>query len=162
MKWFVLFGLLVSLTGCSTFKATPKDASFELLLKFQRGWNQQDAQGLADLFTDDAEWITVTGKYFKGKKAIAEQYYELFHGRHKDNRLATENTESKLIRNDTILLITDWQLRKTIEAGKLKVTRKRKGILSLLLVQNSLGEWKIAFAQGALRIQIPQLKDPDQ
>src|SRR6185369_15669441 len=83
-----LFLLLI--VGCSSVQSKPSAAPAfnegEFLKKFEPTWNQHDVTAFADLFTENATWISVVGGYWKGKSTIAEQTFQLFQGSPNNNQ----------------------------------------------------------------------------
>ncbi|TDC03684.1 SgcJ/EcaC family oxidoreductase [Nonomuraea longispora] len=50
----------------------------QLLQRLSDAWNAGDAAGYADLFTEDADYITFFGLRMRGRTAIEEGHRELF------------------------------------------------------------------------------------
>jgi uncharacterized protein (TIGR02246 family) len=152
---FAIFSLLfVSCSSapiCIRNKSEPNSSEF--LQKFEQAWNRHDAVSLADLFVDKVEWINILGGHWSGKETITQQHFHLFQGRLKDNQLFIKEITSKNIGKDTVLILAEWQLLKNSLKNFVPYIRKRKGIISLILVPDQTGIWKITFAQGTLKIQ---------
>ncbi len=50
----------------------------DLFQKLQEAWNQGDGRAYAASFTEDADYINVTGASLKGRQAIATVHQQLF------------------------------------------------------------------------------------
>lgn len=53
-----------------SFTQSPKEIPY----KFMEAWNQYNAQGIADLFVEDADFVNVTGKWWNSKQQIFEMH----------------------------------------------------------------------------------------
>jgi uncharacterized protein (TIGR02246 family) len=157
MRSALLASFSLFIVGCSSIQTKPSTDSapneVEFLKRFEQVWNQHDVTAFADLFTENATWISVVGGYWKGKGTIAEQSFQLFQGSPNNNQLLIENISSEKIEKDTILIVADWQLKKRVQRYGISYARKRNGILSLVLAKDQKGYWKVSFAQGTLKFQ---------
>ncbi len=51
-------------------------------------WNSHDMKASAELFTDDADCVVISGKHMKGRDEIFRYHDELHKGTFKDRRLS--------------------------------------------------------------------------
>ncbi|MEW9532124.1 SgcJ/EcaC family oxidoreductase [Microbispora sp. NPDC049125] len=60
-----------------------------LLAALTDAWNAGDAAAYADLFTEDADYVTFFGHHSEGRRAIEEGHRALFEGPLRGSRLAS-------------------------------------------------------------------------
>jgi uncharacterized protein (TIGR02246 family) len=58
--------------------ASDEQAIRALLHGYVAVWNRHEMTGLADLFTDDAEWINIVGMHWRGRAAVVKAH-DVFH-----------------------------------------------------------------------------------
>lgn|SRR5579875_1070426 len=59
-------------------RSADENALHDLFQQLQEAWNQGDGHAYAAFFTEDADYINVTGAYLKGQQAIATVHQQLF------------------------------------------------------------------------------------
>src|SRR5215470_2635289 len=129
-------------------------ASVESLAsRWQTAWNQHDMRALADLFTDDADFVNVFGARWKGRQQI-EQAHEQ---RHRTRFAATvwRNTEVRVqsVAMDVALLHVAWSRTGDLDfEGKPKP--ETRGIFTWVATRRS-DRWLIRAAQNTNVIEVP-------
>ncbi|MEO3782417.1 SgcJ/EcaC family oxidoreductase [Actinocorallia sp. B10E7] len=63
------------------------EAVRRLLEKLNEAWNDGDARAYAELFVEDADYVTFFGHNFAGREAIEESHRGLFEGPLRGSRL---------------------------------------------------------------------------
>src|ERR1700681_3559400 len=66
--------------------------------RWQNGWNRHDVSALAELFTDDADFVTVIGRWCKGKKDFYDYHMRLFQVMFKDSIWKTTDTQIRFLK----------------------------------------------------------------
>jgi uncharacterized protein (TIGR02246 family) len=126
---------------------TPQDeaAIQQLIASYQDAWNKKDAQGLGNLFAEDADFSSIYGQTLHGRATIAEKHGNLFKGPQKDSQqvrakadITIRFVKADVAAVDSISEITGVNLD---AEGKRKNSMNRM-LTSMVLVKNA-GKWEI-------------------
>jgi uncharacterized protein (TIGR02246 family) len=126
---------------------TPEDeeAIHQVIVSYQEAWNKKDAAGLANLFTEDADFSSIYGQSLHGRATIAEKHTNLFKGPQKESQQSRSRSEVTIrfvkpdvAAVDSISEITGVMLD---PEGKRKNSMNRL-LTSMVLVKNA-GRWEI-------------------
>lgn len=111
-------------------------------------WNAGDATAYADLFTEDADYITFFGVNTPGRAAIEAGHRALFEGPLKGSRLTGAGGPPKVrfLRPDVAVAVA--------EGGSAVDDVERASTVSYVLVQEA-GRWRIASFQNTRRTPVP-------
>jgi uncharacterized protein (TIGR02246 family) len=125
-----------------------------LVRRLGAAWNAGDAAAYAELFTEDADYITFFGWHTEGRAAIAEAHRKLFEGPLKGSRLGVGGGTSKvrLLGTDAAVVISSGG---TTLAGAARPDPERDSIVTLTAVRDSAGEWRFASFQNTRRTAPP-------
>ncbi|NDZ80037.1 SgcJ/EcaC family oxidoreductase [Streptomyces sp. SID10853] len=112
----------------------------ELLDALVTAWNAGDAAAYADLFVEDADYITLFGQNMAGRTTIEAGHRALFEGPLKGSRLASGGTERRIrfLRPDVAVIVT---------GGDAPGDGTRQSVITLTAVQND-GRWRFASFQN--------------
>ena len=163
-----VFVCLASL--CSTaFAAEPLRSSEESIARavacFPDGWNRRDMTAFGQCFTTDADFVNVTGQWWKGRVSIERNHAFLLgtidqsdidsvtistrnYGVFKGTTLTFQSSELRPLRPDVVVARVSWQI-----TGDARTPQSRGGLLMLVLTATD-GVWKIAAVQNT-EIQRP-------
>lgn len=121
-------------------KSRGKPSVEALLEALTDAWNAGDATAYADLFVEDADYITVFGQNMAGRTAIEEGHRFLFTGPLKGSRLTRGETPPKIryLRPDVAVIVT---------AGGSPGPGDRSSALTLTAVRDEAG-WRFASFQN--------------
>jgi uncharacterized protein (TIGR02246 family) len=123
---------------------------------FAREWNKHDMVAFGKLFAPDADFVTVSGTWMKGRNAIylghaflhaAIPQGSLFpeharqYGLFKNSTMSFVQTDVRFLRPDVALAHVSWQL-----TGDPRIPL-RKGLFTFVLTKQS-GRWLIASGQN--------------
>jgi|SRR5688572_6177252 uncharacterized protein (TIGR02246 family) len=78
--------------------------------RLAESWNRHDAQALAAVFAEDADFTNVFGMVAKGRAAIEALHAPLFKSIFKDSQLTVIETGVRLIRPDVASVDVKWQM----------------------------------------------------
>ena len=113
---------------------------------FIRAWNSHDMKAFGELFTEDADFVNVVGKWWKGRARIQAEHERSHATRFKGTTLVETNTTVRLVRPDVAVLHFEWELSGERDPdGKPAITRH--GIMQIVSVQQA-GTWRIISAQN--------------
>jgi uncharacterized protein (TIGR02246 family) len=134
--------LLLAMPGEGRAEA---DRPQSLVDGFIRAWNAHDMKALGELFTDDADFVTAEGKWWKGRPWIVSQLGRAHAAKLKTTMMVETNTTVRTVRPDVAVLHFEWEVSGELGAdGKALITRH--GILQIVAVKQAAG-WRIVSAQ---------------
>jgi len=126
--------------------APEADGPKALVDGFIRAWNTHDMKAFGELFAEDADFVNVGGKWWKGRARIQAQHEQAHATRFKSTTLVETNTTVRLVRPDVAVLHFEWELSGEVDPdGKPAITRH--GIMQIVAVQQT-GAWRIVSAQN--------------
>lgn len=131
-----------------TSTTTPPPAR-EVLRDLAATWNAGDATAYADLFTDEATYVTFDGRLLHGRAAIDHVHRGLFAGPLRDSLLAMEVRDEtpppvSVVGDDLIVLVTDGGVS---FRGAAPRDRGRDSVQTLVLVRDA-ERWRVAAFQN--------------
>jgi uncharacterized protein (TIGR02246 family) len=129
-----------------------------LMGRLADAWNDGDAHAFAQVFTEDADYITFFGLHTQGRTAIEEVHRPLFAGPLKGSRLTGGSTgddgvQIRFLRPDVALVVATGG--STLQ-GAAAPDPSRDSILTFVAVRDH-GEWSFASFQNTRRSTPPGL-----
>jgi uncharacterized protein (TIGR02246 family) len=103
-------------------------------------------EAFGNLFTEDADFVNVAGKWWKGRAEIQARHQESHSSGFRMSTLASLGTSVRRLRPDIAVMHFRWELTGQVDADG-KQTPARRGILQMLAVKE-LDDWKIASVQN--------------
>ncbi|WP_330233412.1 SgcJ/EcaC family oxidoreductase [Nocardia sp. NBC_00508] len=122
---------------------TDEDAIRQLLTQQAEAWNHGDAEAFAEVFTEDADYVTWVGSHFKGRAAIATSHMSLFEKYLKGTRLDGEITQLRFLTPDVAVIHSKGAVLK----GKQRRTRRNTKMQTTVAVRQD-GRWLLAAFQN--------------
>ncbi|MGH3319354.1 MAG: SgcJ/EcaC family oxidoreductase [Streptosporangiaceae bacterium] len=123
----------------------------DLLRRLTDAWNAGDAKAYADLFTDDADYITFFGLNMPGRQAIEEGHRALFEGPLAGSRLTgIDRPKIRFLRPDVAVVVAGGGSSVSgdqPEAG-------RESTVTFVAVRDE-GTWRFAAFQNTRRSPMP-------
>jgi uncharacterized protein (TIGR02246 family) len=120
----------------------------EVIRAFGECWNQHDMEAFAQLFADDAEFVSVVGLWWKGRDDIKRAHLATHARMFKHSHLVITDIAVRFVAPDVAVVRSPWELTGHIGPyGEL--LPKRKGILTNLLVRNG-DRWQIVDSQNGM------------
>jgi uncharacterized protein (TIGR02246 family) len=138
---------------------TPEDeeAIQQLIVSYQEAWNKKDAQGLANLFSEDADFNSIYGQSLHGRATIAEKHGTLFQGPHKESVQSRARSDVKIrfVKADVAAVDSISEITGVLldPEGTRKNSLKRL-LTSMVLVKNA-GRWEIEVFHNMILPGIP-------
>jgi uncharacterized protein (TIGR02246 family) len=115
--------------------------------RWQEAWNRHDVSALADLFTEDADFVTVIGRWCKGKKDFYEYHLRLFQVMFKDSVWKTTDTQIRFLKPDVAIVHVNWGITGDRNADGTPRTNSRNGIFTQVMAKEN-GQWRINASQN--------------
>jgi uncharacterized protein (TIGR02246 family) len=113
---------------------------------FVLAWNKHDMKAFAGLFTEDADFVNVAARWWKGRAEIQARHEESHATRFKTSSLTSVGTVARLLRPDLAVVHFNWELTGQVD-DEGKPVPPRRGIMQMLAVKQAEG-WRIAAAQN--------------
>ena len=150
--------LLAAASVAQTQHLSPKEAAARPVAGFAATWNRHDMRRFGQLFATDADFVNVTGSWWKGREAI-EKNHAYLHGTiaSTDTIMVTAPARNHGIFGTTVITFDSIHVRILAPAvaaarvpwtirGDGRTAAERKGLF-LFVVKKAQGQWYIAAAQ---------------
>ena len=124
---------------------------------WQTAWNEHDMQALARLFTEDADFVNVGAKHWKGRKEIEEQHSARL-GQFLESVFATKEVTVQFLKPDIALVHVEWSLAGDKDPDGTP-RKPREGLFTWILVRQADG-WLIRAAQNTNLSSVPPPATP--
>lgn len=146
MRIAIAAAVLSILSGQASAPAVEPDGPQVVVKGFINAWNTHDMKALAELFTEDGDYVNVGGLWWKGRRVIQTMHERLHATRGKTGTLVETNTTVRMLRPDVALLHFEWELSGARDASGILVPT-RHGIMQVIAIMQA-GGWRIASAQN--------------
>lgn len=110
-------------------------------------WNSHDMKASAELFTDDADCVVISGKHMKGRDEIFRYHDELHKGTFKDRRLSAQLKDLRFIRPDVAIGHVAFEGKTTSTAVD---KRGATTALATVVLERQQNRWLIAAFHNTL------------
>ena len=152
MRVLVLICFSVSLFSVPVAGTTPERSDKEdaqaiqkVLADFTSAWNRHDMRAFSELFTDDADFVVISGKHLKGRAEIFTYHDELHKGVFKDRQQSSKWNDLRFIRPDVAIGHVAFEATSTSGDERLKRTA-----LATVVLTKKGGTWLITALQNTL------------
>jgi uncharacterized protein (TIGR02246 family) len=147
----ISLALLIFMSPASSYprpnQAADEKAIQEIETRWQNAWNQHDISALAALFTEDADFITVIGKWCKGKKDFYDYHVRLHQAMFKDSVWKTTGTQIRFLSPEVAIVHVNWTITGDRNADGTPRPNSRDGIFTQTMVKRD-GQWLITASQN--------------
>lgn len=131
-------------SSAATGPSADQAAVAALTQRVVAAWAYQDADGFADVFTEDGTMI-LPGHYKKGREEIRAYLKDAYRNQYKDTQVTGRPLDTRFLGSDVALLLTQGGL---LAAGESHVHDDQAIRASWLVVKRD-GEWKLAAYQNS-------------
>jgi uncharacterized protein (TIGR02246 family) len=139
-----VFAVLVAFaTLANAQEKSEEQAVRKAVADFAEAINRGDAKAFAALFTDDADFVVITGEYLKGRNEIVTYHSRLFAGGFQGSHLDVTSVAIRFLRPD--VAVAQVATKRTENGGK----EMRTSFPMFVLTKQSQS-WLIAAAQNTL------------
>lgn len=118
----------------------------EVVARWQEAWNAGDADGLADLFADDAEFVNVVGLWWHDKESIRAAHAFGFAKMFPGSTMTMATPRVRRIGSDGAVVNCRWHLRGQVSPSG-EPAGDREGIITFVLERRGSG-WITVAAQN--------------
>ncbi len=118
----------------------------ELGRKWETAWNQHDLKALGELVTDDVDFVTVGGRWLKGRREFDDHNARIHKGGLKDTVFTISDTHVKSLPQDLAVAHVIWQVKGERDLDGTSLP-PRDGIFTWIVARTG-GKWLIAAAHN--------------
>ena len=147
----LLAGALLLLTAEAAQAAAREYSKDEAAIRrvvagLEEAWNRHDMKAWANLFTEDADFVNVTGRWWKGRAEIQRQHVDAHAVMFRDSTLKIDEVAIRFLKPDVALVHVRWNTvgDKTADGSP---RPPRTGIFTQVLVEQK-GRWLVAGSQN--------------
>ncbi len=145
-QWVTWVALLVLACASAPAQvATDEAAIRQLATRWEQAWNRHDMKQLASLVTDDADFVNVGARHWKGRREIEAEHTARL-GQFRDSTWSTNTMEVQFVKPDIALVHVDWALKGDKDPDGTP-RPPRGGVFTWIVVKQSSG-WLIRAAQN--------------
>lgn len=117
----------------------------ELATRWEQAWNRHDMQQLASLMTEDADFVNVGARHWKGRREIEAEHASRL-DQFRESAWSTRAVKVQFLRRDVALMHVDWTLKGDKEADGTPRS-PRGGVFTWVVVKQG-SAWLIRAAQN--------------
>jgi uncharacterized protein (TIGR02246 family) len=129
----------------AAFRSNDEAAVRRLAARWEQAWNGHDMKALANLFTDDADFVNVGARHWKGRTQIEEQHASRL-PQFIESTWSTRAVTVRFLKPDLALVHVDWSLKGDKDPdGTLRPPRN--GVFTWVAVKAD-AQWLIRAAQN--------------
>jgi uncharacterized protein (TIGR02246 family) len=138
---------VIAAWSSSAFAQTSADESrIRMLPKaFEQAWNKHDMKALASLATEDADFVNVGAKHWKGRKEIEQQHAARL-SQFMESTLTFKAVTVQFLKPDIALVHIDWAISGDKDPDG-SPRKPREGVFSWVVMKQAEA-WKIRAAHN--------------
>lgn len=147
--------VLVAVTVGGAAAAQPADEESRIVAlvpRWQQAWNAHDMKALAALFTEDADFVNVGARHWKGRAEIETQHAARL-PQFAESVWSTKESTVQFLTPDIALAHVTWGMKGDKNPDGTS-REPREGVFTWLVVKKN-GEWLIRAAQNTNRGNLP-------
>jgi len=122
-----------------------------IVAKVEEVWAANDADGFADVFTEDGTLVLPGGVYMSGREKIRGYFRMGYAGPMKGSRVVGVPVDVKSVTEDVAIAITEGGV---VYPGQDDLVDENKIRATWVIVRQSGGDWKVTAYQNS-RIHLP-------
>lgn len=117
---------------------------------FQDGWNRHDMDACFSFFAEDADFVNVVGRWWRGRHEIVRDLAALHRDRFRDSAVRATSVSIRFLRGDVAVVHMGWEM--TGDRGPDgRGIPLRRGVLTLVMSRPN-SKWIIDAAQNSDQI----------
>lgn len=154
MKKYLALTLAMLSFASFTFALEPQDEKeiTEAIEHFTFTWNHQTGRGLADFYTEDADFVNIFGNAFSGKQNIEERHVSILEGFLKGSFFEVTKIRLREAKPDVVVAHTYWKVTHIKNPNSPSEEASLKGIFTHIMLKNN-GKWEITSSQNTATVQ---------
>jgi uncharacterized protein (TIGR02246 family) len=148
MKLLIAVALALMAAASSSLAQSKSDeaAIRNLPLAFCDAWNRHDGHALAQIMSDDVDFVTVGAMWLHGRSNFEKYHGRLLSGRFSQSVITSLQTAVRFLRPDVAIVHWSWKVAGDKEAdGTLR--RPRYGMMTMVAEKKNAG-WLVVASQN--------------
>ncbi len=134
-------------------KTSIADAVRAMTEDWKAAWNAHDMSRMAKLLTDDADFVNVLGKHWKGAEDIERAHAVMHESQFRESTWENERVEVQTLQPGIGLAHFRWSIQGDYDPNG-TYRKPRSGLFSWLVVE-SQGAWRIRAAHNTTIVVLP-------
>lgn len=127
------------------FAVSAAEAVQEVMVRLRDAWQRGDGKAYAELFSEDAQYVTAPGERLHGRESIALSHEAVFHTFFRETRLGRSYRSSlRPLAPDVVLVESEGSV---LFPGENETRVPANGLMTLVMVRKAEG-WRIASFQN--------------
>jgi len=142
------FSLLLITGACWSVLAqtTSDEAQIRMIAaNYERAWNKHDMKALNSLVTEDADFVNVGARHWKGRKEIEAQHTARL-SQFMESTWENKKVTVQFLKRDIALVHVNWAI-KGDKNPDLSPREPREGVFTWIVIKQK-GNWQIRAAQN--------------
>ena len=145
--------LILSAVSPTLAQAGGEEAKIRMIVvNWERAWNGHDMKALAGLFTEDADFVNVGAKHWKGRKEIEAQHTARL-SQFLESAWTTKEVTVQYLKPDVALVHVEWGLAGDKDPDGTP-RKPREGVFTWVVIRKGKG-WLIRAAQNTNVSNLP-------
>ncbi len=112
-----------------------------IMQSFADAWNVYDAKQIAELFTEDADFVNVAGQWWKGRTELGQGHANAFSNHLKNTYMRFPDTTVKFLKPDLVICPSTWEMSGLTRPDGISLPTKH-GVLTAI-AQQQHGQWQL-------------------
>ncbi|WP_202922937.1 SgcJ/EcaC family oxidoreductase [Nesterenkonia haasae] len=122
----------------------------ELPNAFAAAWNRHDANSLAALFVEDADFINVVGLWWEDQDSIRSAHDYGFRKIFADSHMTVDHVKVRPLSEESAVIVWEWSLTGQ-QSPEGSPAARRRGLFTFVVLQQE-GRWRTVTAQNTDRV----------
>ncbi len=136
----------------------PEQTIRKVIADLASAWNRHDMKVYTALFSEDADYVSGAGSWWRGRREIEKEHAERHAAVFKESRVTITGTSIRLLQPEIAIVHSTWELEGLKDPDGRDLPG-RKGILTQVVAREQDGRWRIVASQNT---DIPPPEDePD-
>ncbi|HOC12437.1 MAG TPA: SgcJ/EcaC family oxidoreductase [Propionicimonas sp.] len=119
---------------------SPVREPLEVVRRFTKAWNRHDADGIAELFTDDVDFVNVVGLWWTSPRSIRRAHKRGFERMFGATELVVEKLKLRWLGEDAALVHARWRMTGQVDPEG-QPAQARRGIASVVVQRLADDSW---------------------
>ena len=112
----------------------------DVVRAFAKAWKRRDAEAIADLFVDDADFVNVVGLWWRSRRSIRRAHEYGFEHAFARADLTLDKLSQRILGDDVAVVHAQWRLTGQVDPDG-NETGSRRGVLSAVVTRLADGSW---------------------
>lgn len=126
---------------------SPISSPLDLVTAFVRAWDAGDADAIAALFVEDADFVNVVGLWWNSRLSIRRAHAWGFERIFRDSTLTIEKLSQRKLGDDVAVVHVRWRIDGQVDPEG-RPADARRGVMSTVVVRLGDGTWIGVSAQN--------------